>query len=688
MKKIYKLLSILTFIISTSIVGFGQTVSIGGYVFIDTDKNGTGGSINNNEIPLGGASVQLYSVDGNGTLSPVGTPVITTNYYYLSRVAITTQGSYYFNNLQPGNYVVGVTPPSPMVNASATTSTDDGKNHGTQSVVGGESRSAVITLAVGSMPVNGTTTTTNELTAGGGAFSNTLDDADGDANGNTTIDFGFWGESCSIGSSVFLDLNNSGGQGPGEGGLVGASIQLYSSNSDGSVLTPIGNPYVTISTASSSTVSGNTAAGTYIFANLAPGTYVVGVTPPAIYPRASTGSANIVTDVSPATDARNRGTQTTVGGESKSPVITLSIGGEPVGTAGEGGLNGTADNATGLVDANGDMTVDFGFHASVGLGSTIFHDKDFDGLQDADEGGLAGATVQLYAASGGVRGAAIGTPIVTGADGSYYFSGLSHGSYIVGVKPPAAFPLSSPVTVTTDIRTDDGQDNGTQAASGDEAFSPSILLATNVESTTAEETGTNSTLDDANELSSDMTVDFGFYSTTQQSVDLLDFNAKQNGKLVNLSWKTANEKDFSHFEIEKSLNGNEFESILKINASNLGKYFASDANPIENLNYYRLKMVDNDGTFKLSKVISINYNRENNYVSFENPVKGGLLNVNTNLKNPKFVLMNGLGKVVSIKTNQINSNNYQINVNQILSGIYYLVIDSNGNSTTRKVFFK
>ena len=94
------------------------------------------------------------------------------------------------------------------------------------------------------------------------------------------------------------------------------------------------------------------------------------------------------------------------------------------------------------------MTVDFGFYR-VELGNLVFVDVNNNGTYDAGDTLLAGATVQLYSSNGteinvGPDGI-LGTPddaaggVLTGTSGTYLFSGLPAGDYIVGVTPPPGY---------------------------------------------------------------------------------------------------------------------------------------------------------------------------------------------------------------------------------------------------------
>lgn len=92
-------------------------------------------------------------------------------------------------------------------------------------------------------------------------------------------------------------------------------------------------------------------------------------------------------------------------------------------------------------------------------------------------------------------------------------------------------------------------------------------------------------------------------------VNLTEFNAQKNTAGVLLHWITATELNVASFEIEKSREGIDFTQLGTIEASNqtLAKYNFTDLNPEEGNNFYRLKMIDKDGSFEYSKIISINY---------------------------------------------------------------------------------
>lgn len=90
------------------------------------------------------------------------------------------------------------------------------------------------------------------------------------------------------------------------------------------------------------------------------------------------------------------------------------------------------------------------------------------------------------------------------------------------------------------------------------------------------------------------------------AVTLMDFQGKKMNGNILLSWSTENEVRFSRFEIERSNNGSGFYKIGKVAARGgdiRTNYYYNDVDPLSNVSYYRLKMVDADGKFVYSKVI-------------------------------------------------------------------------------------
>ena len=88
---------------------------------------------------------------------------------------------------------------------------------------------------------------------------------------------------------------------------------------------------------------------------------------------------------------------------------------------------------------------------------------------------------------------------------------------------------------------------------------------------------------------------------------LMEFRVtKNNMDKADLMWKTAQEMNVSHFDIERSTDGRKWEKIgVKTATGQQGSvqtYYYKDQSPSEDANYYRLHIMDHDGKSDYSPV--------------------------------------------------------------------------------------
>ncbi|HKO79030.1 MAG TPA: hypothetical protein VJU78_01485 [Chitinophagaceae bacterium] len=93
-------------------------------------------------------------------------------------------------------------------------------------------------------------------------------------------------------------------------------------------------------------------------------------------------------------------------------------------------------------------------------------------------------------------------------------------------------------------------------------------------------------------------------------VSLISFNGHLRNSSVVLKWQTASEQISDHFEVERHVNGTFYEKIGEVMAKGESRatvdYSFIDDRPLPGNNIYRLKMVDRDGKFTYSYVVTIN----------------------------------------------------------------------------------
>ncbi len=107
-------------------------------------------------------------------------------------------------------------------------------------------------------------------------------------------------------------------------------------------------------------------------------------------------------------------------------------------------------------------------------------------------------------------------------------------------------------------------------------------------------------------------------------ITLSGFIANKNqNNTVDLSWSTAKEFNSDRFEIEKSLSGKEWQTIGTVEAAGESRqmkhYFFSTEYVEQGSNFYRLKMIDQDNTFKYSRIRTVSFPVEDRSVLYPNP---------------------------------------------------------------------
>ncbi|MBX2930497.1 MAG: T9SS type A sorting domain-containing protein [Chitinophagaceae bacterium] len=105
------------------------------------------------------------------------------------------------------------------------------------------------------------------------------------------------------------------------------------------------------------------------------------------------------------------------------------------------------------------------------------------------------------------------------------------------------------------------------------------------------------------------------------------------GEKIDLIWATTTEINVAYYEVERSINGNDFEAIGKITAQNRASsnYNFADFNyNKKGNNYYRVKIVDNDSKYSYSKILQVKINDTKKIEIYPNPIVNGILSIYLN----------------------------------------------------------
>jgi hypothetical protein len=99
------------------------------------------------------------------------------------------------------------------------------------------------------------------------------------------------------------------------------------------------------------------------------------------------------------------------------------------------------------------------------------------------------------------------------------------------------------------------------------------------------------------------------YFNNPLPIELIDFDARLNGPVVDLSWVTATEINNEKFIVERAGANLVWEEILTVpgagNSTTTLFYNEKDRNPLKGVSYYRLKQIDYDGTSTTSDMVSV-----------------------------------------------------------------------------------
>ncbi|WP_462255475.1 M1 family aminopeptidase [Ferruginibacter sp.] len=180
--------------------------------------------------------------------------------------------------------------------------------------------------------------------------------------------------------------------------------------------------------------------------------------------------------------------------------------------------------------------------------------------------------------------------------------------------------------------------------------------------------------------------------TAVLSAEVLTFTGIKENNKANLNWNINNSHEYSSFEIERSADGVSFEKLSTIKAidnPNRIEFSYVDFNILNGTGYYRIKVVQKDGSFIYSKTINIENKADYYYTITPNPAKSYIVITGSGVKgNADIIIHDATGRVVKKIMNQsfTNNNNLKISVEDLGVGNYFVEIQkANAETYTRQI---
>jgi hypothetical protein len=194
----------------------------------------------------------------------------------------------------------------------------------------------------------------------------------------------------------------------------------------------------------------------------------------------------------------------------------------------------------------------------------------------------------------------------------------------------------------------------------------------------------------ANGAAGDGTVVFDNFanggSAAALPVKLDNFEAAKDGGGIKLIWTAATEAGVLNYEIQRSVDGINFQTIGTVKGENKRTYSYVDALPVATNNFYRLRIVDLDNTARISHIVSIKSKVTSTIEVYPNPVRN-----TTVVQHPKAIngsrmqVLNLTGQVLMDMQIAANTVVTPLNLTGLKSGTYYVVFRSGAETTSQRV---
>ena len=162
-------------------------------------------------------------------------------------------------------------------------------------------------------------------------------------------------------------------------------------------------------------------------------------------------------------------------------------------------------------------------------------------------------------------------------------------------------------------------------------------------------------------------------------LDILSFEGKHLNGINVLYWEIENPVNISHFTVEKSF-GNEGWHIVGDIPFVEGEfnYTFEESEPGYEISYYRLRIVDQDGTYNFSRLIKLERNTQIITDLYPNPAANDAIFLSLDSQRHSTVNIKIIGSEGSVRKetslNFSNSTTLPLSVHDLEPGLYYLII--------------
>jgi hypothetical protein len=156
-----------------------------------------------------------------------------------------------------------------------------------------------------------------------------------------------------------------------------------------------------------------------------------------------------------------------------------------------------------------------------------------------------------------------------------------------------------------------------------------------------------------------------------------------------LEWRTLSAKNVERYVVEKSTDASNFEEITSVPVTNTATaYFtAKDVNPSPRENYYRIKIIETNGSISYTNVVSI-YNAQNEELTISPNPTNNIVNISVKNANNGFSvsIINAIGQQVAMQN--CKTSICSIDLSKLAIGIYTAQIKTGNQLLSAKIVKK
>ncbi|MEM1322311.1 MAG: T9SS type A sorting domain-containing protein [Bacteroidota bacterium] len=187
-------------------------------------------------------------------------------------------------------------------------------------------------------------------------------------------------------------------------------------------------------------------------------------------------------------------------------------------------------------------------------------------------------------------------------------------------------------------------------------------------------------------LCSNSKIQASTYTPVMVEVDSLPFTAEVLECNVVLRWQTSQQQQYSRFEVERSRDGQQFETVMLVTANAKPQHYERLHTTDWSSAWYRLKMVDFKGKHHFSELVPVQTDckKEGITIVYPNPVEASTSTINVKVSSQQgsgmVFIVDQEGKVERRMPLDLEEgiNLIRMDIADLASGDYFIGLERNG----------